>query len=187
MSSTMRSPEISRSPARVAGAGAGGRNLQSIGRQRSLVEDHPDNERIPARTVCAAFSLLVLGLLSFRGRIAAFSSSRRFDDGPGTTSMTCAGAEIMFDWFSFFQLLVYGRVSAKARWRQGGGGGDVPHLGEGGGEVAAMHCSPQVCGTVYAQTRYKQFDRACLGNGWGAGGEGCPESARVFDAAAPSL
>ncbi|CAN0312836.1 unnamed protein product [Ectocarpus sp. 8 AP-2014] len=64
MSSTMRSPEITRSPARVAGAGAGGRNLQSIGRQRSLVEDHPDNERIPARTVCAAFSLLVLGLVS---------------------------------------------------------------------------------------------------------------------------
>ncbi|CAM9898356.1 unnamed protein product [Ectocarpus sp. 6 AP-2014] len=63
MSSTMRSPEITRSPARVAGAGAGGRNLQSIGRQRSLVEDHPDNERIPARTVCAAFSLLVLGLI----------------------------------------------------------------------------------------------------------------------------
>lgn len=36
---------------------------QAVGRQRSLVEDDPDSERIPARTVCAAFSLLVLGLV----------------------------------------------------------------------------------------------------------------------------
>lgn len=42
-------------------------NLQSVGRQRSLVEDDPDSERIPARTVCAAFSLLVLGLVRDKG------------------------------------------------------------------------------------------------------------------------
>lgn len=57
----MRSPEITRPAARVV-TDAG--NLQNVVRQRSLVEDDPDSERVPARTVCAAFSLLVLGLVS---------------------------------------------------------------------------------------------------------------------------
>eukprot|EP00903_Cladosiphon_okamuranus_P020740 g19045.t1 len=56
----MRSPEIERPAARVV---SGSGNLQPVTRQRSLVEEHPDSERVPARTVCAAFSLLVLGLL----------------------------------------------------------------------------------------------------------------------------
>ena len=47
------------SQARVGTSG----NVQGISRERSLVEDDPDSERIPARTVCAAFSLLVLGLV----------------------------------------------------------------------------------------------------------------------------
>lgn len=37
--------------------------MPEVGRQRSLVEEDPDSERVPARTVCAAFSLLVLGLV----------------------------------------------------------------------------------------------------------------------------
>eukprot|EP00752_Nemacystus_decipiens_P014638 g13035.t1 len=56
----MNSPEIER-PARTVVSDSG--NVHSVTRQRSLVEDHPDSERVPARTVCAAFSLLVLGLL----------------------------------------------------------------------------------------------------------------------------
>ncbi|CAM9577610.1 unnamed protein product [Pylaiella littoralis] len=60
----MPSPEMMRSsPARVVGTGIGDGNLQSAGGERSLVEEHPDSERVPARTVCAAFSLLVLGLI----------------------------------------------------------------------------------------------------------------------------
>ena len=48
-------------PSQVRGGPPG--NIQGITRERSLVEDDPDSERIPARTVCAAFSLLVLGLV----------------------------------------------------------------------------------------------------------------------------
>lgn len=65
MSGRMTS-EISRSSPSALRAGPVG-NLQDVGRQRSLVEDDPDSERIPARTVCAAFSLLVLGLVRHKG------------------------------------------------------------------------------------------------------------------------
>lgn len=62
-----RSAGASRSPARVTQATG---SVQSIPRQRSLVEEDPDSERIPARTVCAAFSLLVLGLVRGGGTLA---------------------------------------------------------------------------------------------------------------------
>ena len=61
----MRSPEIERPAARVVSDSG---NLQAVTRERSLVEDHPDSERVPARTVCAAFSLLVLGLVRKKER-----------------------------------------------------------------------------------------------------------------------
>lgn len=69
--SSMRSPEISGpsvSSARSAVV------AQSSSNQRSLVADDPDSERLPARTVCAAFSLFVLGLV--RGKAIAVSQQR---------------------------------------------------------------------------------------------------------------
>lgn len=60
------SPDMNRPSASGSRVGSEG-NLQGdlprITRERSLVADDPDSERIPARTACAAFSLLVLGLV----------------------------------------------------------------------------------------------------------------------------
>ncbi|CAM9589085.1 unnamed protein product [Hapterophycus canaliculatus] len=99
-----RSGAASRSPARVAEASG---SVQSAVRQRSLVEEDPDSERIPARTVCAAFSLLVLGLILLCMSAAFFARGH-----PGSLAFLILGIVVIIPGaHSSFQLF-----AAFRRW-----------------------------------------------------------------------
>lgn len=100
-------PTVSPEMARPSGARTATAQVEGVGRQRSLVEDDADSERVPARTVCAAFSLLVLGLILLCMSVNFFMRGH-----PGSLPFLLLGIVVIVPGaFSSFQL-----IAAFRRW-----------------------------------------------------------------------